>query len=73
MTPRKLNNTLLSFQIYFSIPLSFSVVRREAEEWWNIVWEDVGCAGATAHFIAPWCNNQGGKAVGLHRRGKKEQ
>jgi hypothetical protein len=24
-------------------------------------------------FIAPWCNNRGGKAVGLRRRGIKVQ
>jgi hypothetical protein len=32
--------------------------------------EDVGCVGATAYFIVSWCNNQRGKAAGLHRRGK---
>jgi hypothetical protein len=29
------------------------------------------CAGVIDSFIAPWCNNQGGKAVGPCRRGKK--
>jgi hypothetical protein len=24
-------------------------------------------------FIAPWCNNRGGKVAGLHRRDKKVQ
>jgi hypothetical protein len=37
------------------------------------MWEDVGCAGATTSFVAPWCNNRGGKAAGLRRRGKKAQ
>jgi hypothetical protein len=32
---------------------------------------DVGCVGATASFIAPRCNKQGGKAAGLCRCGKK--
>jgi hypothetical protein len=35
--------------------------------------EDVGCAGVTGSFIALWCNNQGGKAAGLHTRDKKAQ
>jgi hypothetical protein len=34
------------------------------EEWWDIVWEDVGCAGATTRFISPRCNNQGAKRLG---------
>jgi hypothetical protein len=25
------------------------------EEWWDILWEDVGCVGATARFMAPRC------------------
>jgi hypothetical protein len=36
------------------------------------VWEDIGCAGATASCIAPWCNNRGGKAAELHRRSKNK-
>jgi hypothetical protein len=24
---------------------------------WEIMWEDVGCVGVTASFIALWCNN----------------
>jgi hypothetical protein len=53
--------------ICFSTSLSFSAIRKETGRQWEIVWEDVGCVGATASFIAPWCNNQGGKAAGLHR------
>jgi hypothetical protein len=45
------------FQIFFSIFSFFSAVGKEAKEQWDIVWEDVGCAGATAHFITQWCNN----------------
>jgi hypothetical protein len=40
---------------------------------WEIMQEDVGYVGATTNFIAPWCNNRGGKAAGLHRRGEKAQ
>jgi hypothetical protein len=25
----------------------FSTIGKEVEEWWKIVWEDAGCAGAT--------------------------
>jgi hypothetical protein len=35
--------------------------------------EDVGCAGATTSFIAPRCNNRGGKTAGLHKCGEKAQ
>jgi hypothetical protein len=71
MTPSKLNNSFLFFQICFSISFSFSVIGKEAEGWWEIVLEDIGGVGVTASFIAPWCNNRGGKAAGLRRHGKK--
>jgi hypothetical protein len=48
MTPRKLNNSLLFLQIYSSIFSFFSYIGKEVEEWWEIMWEDVGCTGATA-------------------------
>jgi hypothetical protein len=51
----------------------FSVIGKEAGRWWKILREDVGYEGATASFIAPRCNNLGGKATGLHRHGKKAQ
>jgi hypothetical protein len=47
MTPRKHNNSLLFLHIYFSIFFFFSAVGKEVEKWWEIVWEDVGCAGLT--------------------------
>jgi hypothetical protein len=52
--------------------LSFFFNRREgAEEWRDIVWEDVGCVGATACFMAPRCQTPRGKAARLHRHDKK--
>jgi hypothetical protein len=57
MTPRKLNNSILFYRICFSILSIFSAVVNEAGRQWEMVWEDVGCAGATANFIAPRCNN----------------
>jgi hypothetical protein len=56
---------------FISISSFFSAIGKEAEERWDIMWEDVGCAGMITHFIAPQCNNRGGEAAGLHRRGKK--
>jgi hypothetical protein len=51
----------------------FSAVGKEAEGQWEIMRKDIGCIGATASFIAPRCNNRGGKAIGLCRHGKKAQ
>jgi hypothetical protein len=37
-----------SFSIYFpNFPLSVLAVGKETEEWWDIMWEDVGCTGIT--------------------------
>jgi hypothetical protein len=72
MTPHKLNNSLLFFHICFTISSFFSAVGMEAEERWDIMREDVGCAGATAHLIAPRCNNRRGKAAGLRSRRKND-
>jgi hypothetical protein len=47
MTPRKPINSLLFLQICFSIFSFFSAIGKEVEEWWEVIWEDVGCAGAT--------------------------
>jgi hypothetical protein len=73
MTPCKLNNSLFFFQICFSVP-SFLFSHREGGG--ETVGDHAGrcrlcCVGATASFIAPWCNNRGGKAAGLRKRGKK--
>jgi hypothetical protein len=46
---------------------------KAVEGWWEIVQEDVGCIGASTSFIAPQCNNRGGKAAELHSLGKKAQ
>jgi hypothetical protein len=70
MTPRKLNNSLL-FSYLFLYPFSFLAIGKDVERWWVIMWVDVGCVGATTSFIAPRCNNRGGKAAGLRRRGKE--
>jgi hypothetical protein len=70
-TPHKLNNSLFIFQNCFSIPSFFSEVEKEAEGRWDIVWEDVGCVGATTSFIAPRCNNRESKAAGLRMCGKR--
>jgi hypothetical protein len=48
----------------------FSTIEKETGRWWEIVREDVGCAGATTSFIAPRCGHRGGKAAGLHRHSK---
>jgi hypothetical protein len=72
MTPRKLNNSLLFFNLFLYLSF-FSAIGKEAGRWWEIVSEDVGCAGAIASFIAPWCNNRGGKAAGHCRHSKKAQ
>jgi hypothetical protein len=72
MTPCKLNNSLLFSDIFLYL-FFFSTVGKEAVRWWEIVREDVGCVGATAIFIALWCNNRGGKVGGIHRHGKKPQ
>jgi hypothetical protein len=67
----KLNSYLIFFKICFSIFLSFfSAVGKDVQEQRDIMWEDVGSAGAIDCFIAPWCNNRGGKAAGLHRHSK---
>jgi hypothetical protein len=77
MTPRKLNNSLLfsrSISLDPFLYLSFfSAVGKEAGRWWEIMWEDVGCAGPTTIFITLLSSNRGGKMAGLHRRGKKPQ
>ncbi len=64
-----------SFQICFPLfsSLSVSVIVKEVEEQWDIMWEDVGCVGVTARFITPRCSNRGGEVDGLHRCGKKAQ
>jgi hypothetical protein len=59
MMPRKVNNPPLIFSNMFLHSL-FSAIGKEAERW-EIVREDIGCAGVTVNLIAPWCNNQGGK------------
>jgi hypothetical protein len=51
----------------------FSAIWKEVGRRWEIVQEDVGCTEETASFIAPQCNNRGGKAGGLHRHVKKVQ
>jgi hypothetical protein len=73
MMPHKINNPLLSFQICLSIPSFFLAIGKEAGRRWEIMWKDVGYAGATASFIAPRCNDRGGKAAGLYRSSKKAQ
>jgi hypothetical protein len=73
MTPRKLNDSLLFFLDLFLYLSIFSAVGKEAGRWWEIEQEDVGCIGASASFIAPWCSNRGGKVPGLHMHGKKVQ
>jgi hypothetical protein len=72
MTPHKLNNSLLFLDLFLYLSF-FSAVGKDARRWWKIMREDVGCAGVTDSFIAPWCNNRGGKAAGLHMRDKKAQ
>jgi hypothetical protein len=47
MTPQKPNNSTLFPQIYFSIFSFFLATGKEVEEWWEIMWEDVGVTGAT--------------------------
>jgi hypothetical protein len=47
MTPHKPNNSLFFLQICFSIFSFFLVIGKEVEEWWEIVREEVGYAGAT--------------------------
>jgi hypothetical protein len=71
MTPRKLNNSHLFFQICFSIPYFFSAIGKAVEGRLEIVHEDTGCMVVMARFIARRGNNRRGKAAGLHRRGKK--
>jgi hypothetical protein len=62
-----LSSTTPSYFLDLFLSLSFSwVLGKEAGRQWEIVREDVGCAGAIASFIAPWCSNRGGKAT---RRG----
>jgi hypothetical protein len=56
-TLRKLNNSLLFFRSVSPFPSFFLAIGKEAEGWWEIMREDVGCAGATASFIAMRCNN----------------
>jgi hypothetical protein len=72
MTPRKLNNSLPFSDLFLYLSF-FSAVGNEAGRQWEIMWEDIGCVGATTSFIALRCNNRGGKAAGLHMRGKKPQ
>jgi hypothetical protein len=48
-------------------------IGKEAEGRWKIVREDIDGVGATASFIVPRCNNQGGKAARLYRHGKEVQ
>jgi hypothetical protein len=57
MIPRKLNNSLVFFRSICLFSSFVSVVGKEAGRQWEIVWEDVGCIGATANFIAPRYNN----------------
>jgi hypothetical protein len=71
MTPRKLNNSLLYFLDLFLYLSFFLPIGKEARRWWEIMREDVACAGATVIFIALQCNNRGVKVVELRRRGKK--
>jgi hypothetical protein len=67
-----LQTFLKARRLFLYLPF-FSAIGKGAGRQWEIVWEDVGCVGATASFIAPWCNNRGGKAAGLCRCGKKVQ
>jgi hypothetical protein len=70
-TPHKLDNSPFYFLDLF-LCLSFSsAIGKEAGRWLEIMQENVGCAGATARFIATWYSNQGGKAARLWRHGKK--
>jgi hypothetical protein len=56
-TPSKLNNSLLFLDMFLYLSF-FLAVGKEAGKQWDIVWEDVGCTGATTIFIAPWCSNR---------------
>jgi hypothetical protein len=49
------------------------ITRKEAGRWWEIVWEDICCAGATTSFIALQCSNWGGQVARLRMRYKKAQ
>jgi hypothetical protein len=51
-TPYKLNNFLLFLDLFLYLSF-FLAIGKEMGRWWEIVQEDIGCAGATASFIAP--------------------
>jgi hypothetical protein len=53
MTPRKFNNSLLFFRSISLFSSFFLAVGKEVAEWWEIIREDVGCAGATTPALQP--------------------
>jgi hypothetical protein len=60
-----------SFRSVSLFPLFFSAIGKEVGRWWDIVREVVGCTGAITRFIAPRCNNRGGKVAGLRKHSKR--
>jgi hypothetical protein len=69
-----ISSTTPSYFLDLFLYLSFFLaVGKEAGRRWEVMWEDEACGGAATSFIAPWCNNQGGEAAGLHKLYKKVQ